>query len=190
MWPGDIPGLDFRALAMWPGNVPGAARRPVCELTVRMPSPRLVPPAPQLPLTACPGPLSRPLAHDGLAQAMGVRGRAASCSRVAPGSSLEVVTSQVLSLPGGPLVLTARDPPCPSPSRKVPRPGGPLNSSPLDSAAGADVPTPHQEPPALPLPALRSPQRRLQGGSRGPPGLFLPRAGAVCHLTCSQRPQG
>lgn len=48
----------------------------------------------QLPLTACPGPLGRPLAHDGLAQALGVRGRAASCSGVAPGSSLEVVTSR------------------------------------------------------------------------------------------------
>ena len=46
----------------------------------------------------------------------------------------------------------------------------------LSAPAGTDVSPPHQKPPPLPLPALRPPQRRLQGEPPPPlrPRLLLP----------------
>lgn len=102
--------------------------------------------------------------NDRLAQAVSVQGWAVSAHIWPQGSAWRAVISQEMSVrwSAGP----SRPRPCPpGPPRKVLRPACPLNASPLDPAAGTDVTTPHQKPPALPLPALRSPQRGFQGNA-------------------------
>lgn len=105
---------------------------------------------------------------DGLT-GCGVHAWAVSAHIWPQGSAWRVVIPQGVSVrwPAGP---DRPRPSPPGPPRTVLRPVCPLNASALDPAAGADVSAPHQKPPALPLPALRSPQRGFQGNApRRPP---------------------